>query len=359
MEQQSADEVLFYDANRIRAGSEFDPIIARAINGARLFLLIVSPNSLLSKSYIMKHELPAAASAGLQIVPVILKACQWQGVPVPGKTRLGALSAVPCHGNSPKPVTAWEPRSEAWNAAVEQLREEVESAIRAGVSASPGATADEHPRAAAEAVTAPEDGPAGSTAGEPATAPLADPEIPSALAAALDTWSAGASALVVLIHRTEEDETQRYWDALRRPGPRLPSARLPLRLPVPQRLFESEAALQRAILRDLSESLGNTAGEIDTVQKLTATLKARTAPAVLLARPGTESARKLKAGVTALLSLVEQIDDESALHRLVVAIDLRDARAPRDALKRWRLDRFPRSRVLELPPPPSAATEPS
>ena len=67
--------------DRTVVGYEWRPQVADAIVRSRLALLLVSP-SFLASDFIMDQELPALIGRGVRLVPVLVRPCLWQAVPV-------------------------------------------------------------------------------------------------------------------------------------------------------------------------------------------------------------------------------------------------------------------------------------
>src|SRR3954469_6165522 len=65
----------------VDAGDNWRSRIDAAIERASVALLLVSPDFLASR-FIMNEELPALAAAGVRMVPVLLRHCLWDRVPV-------------------------------------------------------------------------------------------------------------------------------------------------------------------------------------------------------------------------------------------------------------------------------------
>ena len=89
--------------DRMVTGYEWRPQLAEAIGRARAALLLVSP-SFLASDFIMDQELPALMQNGVRLVPVLVRPCLWQAVPVleglqwahdPGRDGPVAASANP------------------------------------------------------------------------------------------------------------------------------------------------------------------------------------------------------------------------------------------------------------------------
>jgi hypothetical protein len=67
--------------DRAVVGYEWRPQLAEAIAGSEAALLLVSP-SFLASDFIMDQELPALTGHGVRLVPVLVRPCLWQAVPV-------------------------------------------------------------------------------------------------------------------------------------------------------------------------------------------------------------------------------------------------------------------------------------
>src|SRR5690348_3868573 len=67
--------------DRMVVGYEWRPQVAEAIARSRAALLLASPDFLAS-DFIMDRELPALIERGVLLVPVLVRPCLWQAVPV-------------------------------------------------------------------------------------------------------------------------------------------------------------------------------------------------------------------------------------------------------------------------------------
>jgi NB-ARC domain/TIR domain/WD domain, G-beta repeat len=67
--------------DRMVTGYEWRPQLTEAIGRARAALLLVS-SSFLASDFIMDQELPALLQHGVRLVPVLVRPCLWQAVPV-------------------------------------------------------------------------------------------------------------------------------------------------------------------------------------------------------------------------------------------------------------------------------------
>jgi hypothetical protein len=101
-----------------QAGQALDPAITKAINAARLHLLLVTP-AMFNSNYIWTIEIPAmkasAATSGGLLVPIILEDCSWRAL-------VAGLVAIPLDlKNNLVPITDWRPNKKGFVAAVNQL----------------------------------------------------------------------------------------------------------------------------------------------------------------------------------------------------------------------------------------------
>lgn len=111
----------------IDAGQEFAVEIDRHFNTAHIILLHVSADFLAS-DYCYGVEMKKAMErhdAGLaQVIPVILRACDWTGAP------FGKIKALPKDG---KPVTSWTNTDEAFTDIAIGVRKVVEIQIQRNI----------------------------------------------------------------------------------------------------------------------------------------------------------------------------------------------------------------------------------
>lgn len=105
---------------RILAGSELDTAIAAEMEASNIILLLISPDFIAS-DYCFSQEMARAMerhhSGQANVIPVVLRYCDWQGAP------FGKLLAVPTDG---KPVMAWPDRDQAFADVARQIRAVVE-----------------------------------------------------------------------------------------------------------------------------------------------------------------------------------------------------------------------------------------
>jgi hypothetical protein len=101
---------------RILAGDDLDDEISAALEEAVVILLLVSPDFLAS-DYCYKREMGRALQRHdaheARVIPVILRACEWQRAPI------GKLRATPTDG---KPIRKWPDIDEAFQVVVRDIR---------------------------------------------------------------------------------------------------------------------------------------------------------------------------------------------------------------------------------------------
>lgn len=108
----------------ITAGTEWATAIDQNLNTADIILLLISANFLAS-DYCYETELTRAldrhTKGEARIIPIILKACDWESAP------FGKLQALPiAHGAGAKAVTTWNNQDEAFLAIVKGIRKAAE-----------------------------------------------------------------------------------------------------------------------------------------------------------------------------------------------------------------------------------------
>ncbi len=103
---------------KMTSGVALDPHIAEELDGAEVFLALVS-QTFLTSDYILEIELPAMRAAvevrGALLIPVVVEPCSW-------KDDFGKILAVPLtHRGILKPIIEWTPRSKGFHEAAEQV----------------------------------------------------------------------------------------------------------------------------------------------------------------------------------------------------------------------------------------------
>lgn len=103
---------------KMTSGVALDPHIAAELDGADVFLALIS-QAFLTSSYILEIELPAMRAAvearGALLIPVVVEPCSW-------KDDFGRILAVPLtHRGILKPIIEWTPRSKGFHEAAEQV----------------------------------------------------------------------------------------------------------------------------------------------------------------------------------------------------------------------------------------------
>jgi internalin A len=109
---------------KIKPGDEWKGVIDENFQRADLILLLVSADFVAS-DYCYEIEMRTALErhekGEAKVVPIILRACQWQDA------LFGKLQALPKDG---KPVTSWPDRDEAWTDVAEGIKKTVEEIRR-------------------------------------------------------------------------------------------------------------------------------------------------------------------------------------------------------------------------------------
>ena len=133
IDEHLCDELLIHLASVRRQGvirEWYDRLISpganehdathEALEGSQIFLPLVSAHYLASRYCFdveMRRALERHESGDAQIVPVIVRACDWEYPP------LGSLRALPTEG---RPVTSWANRDEAWVDVIRGIKRAVE-----------------------------------------------------------------------------------------------------------------------------------------------------------------------------------------------------------------------------------------
>jgi hypothetical protein len=134
---------------RIVAGSRLEAEIDQQINAADVILLLVSSSFLASRycyTIEMTRALERHRAGEAHVVPVIVRACDWQSTP------LGELLAVPRDG---KPITSWPNYDEAYVDVAGQIRRLIQQRqARIEPRSAPAAIATSPPAADARLVVA-------------------------------------------------------------------------------------------------------------------------------------------------------------------------------------------------------------
>lgn len=111
----------WYDRD-ILAGSDLNAEIARELEAADLFLLLVSPDFIASDYCVereMKRALERHAAGAARVVPIIVEECDWKAM---GELR--QLKAVPTDG---KAISEWANSNTAYLNIVQELRRIIEA----------------------------------------------------------------------------------------------------------------------------------------------------------------------------------------------------------------------------------------
>lgn len=141
---------VWHDA-MLRPGEHLDPAVQAALANSDLVLLLVSAGFLASE-YCYEQEMVRAfarqRAGAARVVPIILKPCQWKGVPVGEGERLADFVALPKDG---LPVTSWPDADAAFDNVAGAVRDMLRSGVTqpAGVQSTATKPAVSSPRTAA------------------------------------------------------------------------------------------------------------------------------------------------------------------------------------------------------------------
>lgn len=106
---ERAFDIEFWADTSIHAGARWNDEIIRRLNGAQVFILLVSPDFLAS-DFIYNTELPAIQEREASdpdkvlVLPVVLKPCYWQLV-------ASSRQAVPLDDDGPRAIDEWRPKT--------------------------------------------------------------------------------------------------------------------------------------------------------------------------------------------------------------------------------------------------------
>ena len=105
---ERAYEFSFWSDKRIPAGYQWKKEILKHIRSADVILALVSPDFIKS-DYICDKELPAIkdrrkAKAGVLVIAVVLKPCQWDLIS-------SSRQVVPTQNRAVTPIDTWRPKS--------------------------------------------------------------------------------------------------------------------------------------------------------------------------------------------------------------------------------------------------------
>ncbi|PTT40372.1 hypothetical protein DBR33_14525, partial [Stenotrophomonas sp. HMWF022] len=106
----------------LRPGEHLDPAVQAALATSDIVILLVS-SDFMNSEYCYEQEMLRAferqRAGTVRVVPVILRPCQWKGVPVGDGQTLSEFVALPKDG---RPVTQWPDHDAAFDDAVGAIR---------------------------------------------------------------------------------------------------------------------------------------------------------------------------------------------------------------------------------------------
>ncbi len=90
---KSQDLVETFDDRDIESGSKFDAVIKQKIKDCDIFICLISRH-FLNVKYIFEQEFPYALEHKKRVIPIIVKPCDWEGMPIGDKgEKLGEWNA--------------------------------------------------------------------------------------------------------------------------------------------------------------------------------------------------------------------------------------------------------------------------
>lgn len=107
----------------LRPGEHLDPSVQAALAASDVVILLVSADFIASEYCYEQEMLRAFArqrAGTAQVIPIILRPCQWKGVPIGDGQTLSEFVALPKDG---KPVTSWSDADTAFDNAVGAIRD--------------------------------------------------------------------------------------------------------------------------------------------------------------------------------------------------------------------------------------------
>lgn len=135
---------LWHDA-MLRPGEHLDPAVQAALAASDVVILLVSADFIASEYCYEQEMLRAFArqrAGTARVIPIVLRPCQWKGVPIGDGQTLSEYVALPTDG---KPVISWSDTDTAFDNAVGAIRD----MLKAGGRARPSSAAATGPSAPA------------------------------------------------------------------------------------------------------------------------------------------------------------------------------------------------------------------
>lgn len=133
----------------LRPGEHLDPTVQAALAASDVVILLVSAGFIASE-YCYEHEMLRAFArqrdGAVRVIPIILRPCQWMGVPIGNGETLSEFVALPKDG---KAVTSWSDTDTAFDNAVGSIRD----MLKAGIEISTQGDSGSGPTGAAPAGT--------------------------------------------------------------------------------------------------------------------------------------------------------------------------------------------------------------
>ena len=345
-----APEQVFFDREGILAGDQWGELIQQAMDQAKYFVILLSPESIASE-YCLNRELGTAVAKGLPIIQVLLSKCVgWADLIVPTDLKMRKLNSfdvLPKDDNSNYlPVAEWPEatQSQVW----ERVAQDIVKRVRRDKSEPQSQLSgfQDIPRNAQQRRV-------------PQVQYFCNQRVPvNQFDSGVQQW--GDQALLVLTRGLKQDEVPRFWDRLQHKNlkdyvRKRKEELLPVRPFVWPEMIKLEAdvaGLSSHMLRALSDALTGYMYELADVPALATHLNALSRIQPLVTTPPDLSVSAIRVGMRTLLDLLEQCPMEANLQRLVIAVLLEDSAFVQEpALSRTlSLSTYQRSHILVLDP---------
>lgn len=317
-----APEQVFFDRERLLAGDQWSELIHHAMDEAKYFVILLSPESMASE-YCLNRELGTALAKGLPIIQVLLSQCAgWADLILPTDLKmrkLGSFGALPKDDNfNYLPVAEWPDasRTEVWKRVAFQILDRVRR-DEADHQSQPSDLQDF----------------SGNTQQRrfPPVQYFCDQKVPvSQFDGGVQKWK--DKAFLVLTRGLYQDELPRFWDRLQHKNLKdYVKARYEKLLPArpfmwPEMMDQQSdsEALRTQMLRAMSEALTGDMYEIGNPSALASRLSALSGVQPLVTTLPDISINAIGSGLRELMDLLEQCPVNVPVHRLVLAVILED-----------------------------------
>ncbi|MBL9138691.1 MAG: toll/interleukin-1 receptor domain-containing protein [Verrucomicrobiales bacterium] len=331
---------IFFDREGLKAGDEWHERIQAALERSRVLIFLISVSSIGSE-FCMNKELAHGFQAGasVRIFLVLIRSCQWVGIPAPSdpqNRRLGDLEVVPRQPFGREdlvPIERWNSLDDANDQAVLQIAEALAGTL-------PGTRHIDPPK-----VVRPD-----TVLRRQIPYRCNQQHVVAEFSTGLGRWAhkstepAVSQALAVFFKGLAEDHLPQFWARLRnrelvdwvgvKRGHTIRDDK-PLALPLGTS-GGPQGGLRPDVLRSLSNALTDNAYKIDSVDALSGFLRGSKAMCPLSVILPSEDPKKWIDSLRGLFALLEECPVDTPLHWLVFAFCLEGrSRAEGGLFRRW------------------------